>query len=82
MISYEKARSIIINEARIRGCKTEIITLQNAVGSVCVSKVRAPITIQPFDNSAMDGFALKYGSVSTLKKSMEIAAGDPVPDVE
>lgn len=48
--------------------------------------VKAPLSIQPFDNSAMDGFAIRIEDLKkatkdapvTLKKSGIIAAGDPV----
>ncbi|MDH5722585.1 MAG: molybdopterin molybdotransferase MoeA [Alphaproteobacteria bacterium] len=84
MISYDEARAIAKQVGQERGCKTEISALQDVVGRVCAESVKAPLDIQPFDNSAMDGYAVclrdfKSGG-ALLAKTGILAAGDPVPE--
>lgn len=82
MISYEDAKNIVIKAGQARGCKTETLAVQELVGRVCAKDIKAPINIQPFDNSAMDGFAVRLGDLEenggALKKAGLIAAGDGV----
>jgi molybdopterin molybdotransferase len=86
MISYNEAKAIVLEQTQRRKCKTEKISLEDAVGRVCAEKVLAPINVQPFDNSAMDGFAVRISDLepsgSILIKAGQIAAGDPIPDFE
>lgn len=88
MISFESAQKIIRERASKYRLDTEVIALHGAAGRVCAEEVLAPLTIQPFDNSAMDGFAVRIGDLEgasegtpvVLEKSGVIAAGDPVPE--
>lgn len=88
MISFETAQKTILERASAYRLDTEVIALHEAAGRVCAEELLAPLTIQPFDNSAMDGFAvcmcdLEGASEETpvfLEKSGVIAAGDPVPE--
>ncbi len=82
MITYGEAKSIVIAASGGFSLSTERVSISDALGRVCASEVNAPITIQPFDNSAMDGFALKYGGAGVLRKTLEVAAGDPATDIE
>ncbi len=86
MILYEEAKYIVMQAGADRDSKVETLALQDVVGRICAENIYAPIIIQPFDNSAMDGFALKYceksGGGNVLKKSMIIAAGDPASHIE
>lgn len=87
MISFETAQKIIRERASKYRLDTEVIALHGAAGRVCAEEVLAPLTIQPFDNSAMDGFAVRIGDLEAaseetpvvLEKSGVIAAGDLVP---
>lgn len=85
MISYQQAKTIILEAGQARGCKTEMIALQESVKRVCALNVVAPLDIQPFDNSAMDGFALRLENLAddggVLALSGLIAAGDAVPEI-
>lgn len=82
MISYEEAKKIVQNSGRRLGCKTEKVDLCKAVRRVCAENIRASLDIQPFDNSAMDGFAVRLSDLKdsggVLRKSGIVAAGDPV----
>lgn len=88
MISFETAQKIIRERASKHRLDTEVIALHEAAGRVCAEEVLAPLTIQPFDNSAMDGFAVRMCDLEgaseeapvVLEKSGVIAAGDPVPE--
>lgn len=88
MISFETAQKIIRERASKYRLDTEVIALHEAAGRVCAEDVLAPLTIQPFDNSAMDGFAVRMCDLVgagqdtpvVLEKSGVIAAGDPVPE--
>lgn len=88
MISFETAQRIIRERASTYRLDTEVIALHEAAGRVCAEEVLAPLTIQPFDNSAMDGFAVRMCDLEgaseeapvVLEKSGVIAAGDPVPE--
>ncbi len=84
MISYKKAKQIVQNAGQRYSCKTETINLRKAAGRVCAKNLRAPLDIQPFDNSAMDGFAVRLGDLKdgggVLRKCGIVAAGDSVPE--
>lgn len=59
MITYIQALQIIKDTASTMRPETERIALADAVGRVCAEDVAAGLDIQPFDNSAMDGFAVR-----------------------
>ncbi len=84
MISYKQAKEILLKAGEEHLLKTEELSLERCVGRVCVNDIFAPMDIQPFDNSAMDGFALRLEDLDenggTLIKSGLIAAGDKVLD--
>ncbi len=42
----------------------EVIPLESAPGRVCFEVVPAPISLPPFDNSAMDGYAVRTADVA------------------
>ncbi len=83
MISYEGAKAIVVDAGQARGCKTETIMTQKVMGRVCAADVLAPLDIQPFDNSAMDGFAVRLDDLNEdggiLTKSGMVAAGGSAP---
>ncbi|MGH1378735.1 MAG: molybdopterin molybdotransferase MoeA [Alphaproteobacteria bacterium] len=90
MITYDEAKSIVIEAGKAHDLSVVTVPTAKIVGHVCAKDVSAPISVQPFDNSAMDGFAVRYCDVScakegvpvTLDRILVIAAGDPVPDIE
>ena len=58
MINICQAREIILkNIFPVK--KSELIKIEPALGRVCVSEVKSRENIPPFNNSAMDGFAIK-----------------------
>lgn len=59
MISCEEAMSIILREAR--RLPAETCQSSNALGRILAVPVSSPAALPPFDNSAMDGYALAAG---------------------
>ncbi|WND01564.1 molybdopterin molybdotransferase MoeA [Temperatibacter marinus] len=78
MVSLQQALDTIGEQVR----QTEIIdvTVENSLGYVLAENVVSLINIPPFDNSAMDGFALKSSDVTEQRRPLKvlgiIAAGD------
>ena len=58
-ISLEEALQIVASRAAQHRLPVETVDLANAHGRVLAEEVRAPHPLPPFDNSAMDGFALR-----------------------
>ncbi len=59
MIPYARALQIIRDAMMSRKLATETVPLADAVGRVCAADLTAGLDIQPFDNAAMDGFAVR-----------------------
>jgi len=66
-IAYAEARAIIDRVARGRRLPAETLSLARAHGRVLAAEVDARVAVPGFDNSAMDGFALRHA---------DLAAGD------
>lgn len=58
-ISFDEAAGIIDRVAASRRLSTERIPLQRGLGRVLAEDLVAPIALPNFDNSAMDGFAVR-----------------------
>ncbi len=65
MIDYNLALKIIVDTARL--LPVETIQLEQAMGAVVATDQPSPAAVPPFDNSAMDGFAVR--SVDTADAS-------------
>jgi len=82
MISVYQAREIILKNI-LPLKKSELIKIESALGRVCALEVRSKENIPPFDNSAMDGFAIKAsdsheasrGNPKIFKVIEDVAAG-------
>lgn len=83
MISVERAKQIILKHSRPR--KTEAVSLMDSLGCIVAEKICVPLPLPHWDNSAMDGFALRsqdtQGSQNKnpacLKIRGVLKAGDP-----
>ncbi len=81
-ISVEQARERVLS--RCRRLEPESASMLEALGRVLAEDIRSDIDISPFDNSAMDGYAVRAVSVAdasrehpvTLSIVSYIAAGD------
>lgn len=60
MIGFGEARAIIAREGAASRLPVERLATSRAHGRVLAEDVIAPIDLPPFDNSAMDGFALRW----------------------
>ena len=68
MLEYEAAVARII--AQMPAVKPELIPVRHAHRRILASPVLAPIPLPPFDNSAMDGYAVR--AVDTLPDNCEL----------
>jgi molybdopterin molybdotransferase len=82
MIELEDAVGRILK--LVPGPAPEIVTLNEADGRVAAEPVLSPIDLPPFDNSAMDGYAVRAADVASanhsaparLRQSGRVAAGE------
>jgi molybdopterin molybdotransferase len=75
-LSFDDARAIIAAIAREQRLPSESLTLARAHGRVLAQDVVAPIALPPFDNSAMDGFALRHGDLAAMGDTMLHLVGE------
>ncbi|MEJ2617787.1 MAG: molybdopterin molybdotransferase MoeA, partial [Ignavibacteriaceae bacterium] len=77
MISYEDAQKILKEEFNSLPLKTEQIDLLNCTNRILAEDVYSDIDLPPFDNSAMDGIAIKFNNkINEWKIIGEIPAGN------
>jgi len=83
MLSVAEAQRIILG--RVRPCDPESVPLLEALGRVLAEDVFAQDDLPPFDNSAMDGYALRADDATGASRDApaalavvgDIAAGHP-----
>lgn len=73
MISIEEAINQVIKHTS--PLSTQMVDIMDAIGSVVADDIYSPISIPPFDQSAMDGYAVCHGS-DAFQLIDEIKAGD------
>jgi molybdopterin molybdotransferase len=78
-LAPEAARELVLAEVAPLG--SQAVRLEECLGRVTAAEVRSAISIQPFDNSAMDGYALRgadtQGDQPRLRLVGESRAGHP-----
>jgi molybdopterin molybdotransferase len=78
-LAPETARELVLREVVPLG--GEPVRLEECLGRVTAAEVRSAISIQPFDNSAMDGYALRAADTEAkeprLRLVSESRAGHP-----
>lgn len=78
MISVDAAKEQVLQH--VDSNKTELISIVKAMGYVLAHDIIAPIDLPNFDNSAMDGYGLKWQPVyegqTTFDIIKEVKAGD------
>jgi molybdopterin molybdotransferase len=78
-LAPEAARKLVLAEAVPLGGET--LPLEKCLGRVTAAEVNSPIAIQPFDNSSMDGYALRAADTEAdrprLRLVGESRAGRP-----
>ncbi len=82
MPSFEEARQIILEQVRLLG--VERVELQAALGRVLAEDMVAQWDMPLYDNSAMDGFAVRCGDCAVIGSTLRItgtaSAGGSIPD--
>jgi len=73
MICYEQAVEIVRRYGGDRHLNTEIVALEHVEGRICAEDLIAPMANQPFDNSAMDGFAVQAHELSAASNERPVA---------
>ncbi len=77
LMSYDKAIEIVLENTKEIG--SEKVALTQALGRVLAKDILSDIDVPMFDNSAMDGYAVKYedikASEAKLKVIGEVSAG-------
>lgn len=58
MISYAEALNVILQQGSRFTVESEKVPLNEICGRICAEDIKSPRANQPFDNSAMDGFAV------------------------
>jgi molybdopterin molybdotransferase len=85
MLTVEEASARIL--AEIRPLEAERVSLSDALGRVCAEDIAATVTMPPWSNSSMDGYAVRSADISPvlageqvkLKVVASIAAGGFAP---
>jgi molybdopterin molybdotransferase len=75
LISIDEARRRVIQAVRV--LETEDVALADALERVLARDVESPTNVPPFDNSAVDGFAVEAGPPAELQLIGESRAGHP-----
>ncbi|MEK7851403.1 MAG: molybdopterin molybdenumtransferase MoeA, partial [Deltaproteobacteria bacterium] len=66
MISVEEALSIILSQIKVMG--TERVDITSSLGRVIAEDIYARRDNPPWDNSAMDGYAVRFEDIKGATK--------------
>ena len=85
MLTVEEASARIL--AEIRPLDAESVALRDALGRVCAEDIEATVTMPPWSNSSMDGYAVRSKDISPvlsgqtvrLRVVATVAAGEFAP---
>lgn len=76
MIDYNEALEIIKSEFHKLKLQVEEVDIYESFNRIIAEDVIADVDLPPFDNSAMDGYAIKYSDRNEWKIIGEISAGN------
>lgn len=62
-IAFDEAKALVERAGAARKTASETVALPRAHGRIAAQDVAAAIPLPPFDNSAMDGFALRHADL-------------------
>lgn len=68
-LAFDEALAIVRSVATARMLGTERIPVRRAEGRILAEAITAPIALPPFDNSRMDGFALRHADLAGAGQS-------------
>jgi molybdopterin molybdotransferase len=77
LISIDEGRARVLDAVRPLGVEDAALT--EALDRVVARDIASPRDVPPFDNSAMDGFAVRAGPAAELEVVGESRAGRPSP---
>lgn len=69
MLTLDQARSKMLEQLPFP-TQTEYLNLQEAANRICAEDIISPINVPSFDNSAMDGYAVR---LSDLQQSLTLS---------
>ncbi len=76
MKPVEEALSFLLRQARpVKD--TETVTLQEGLGRILARSVRSQVDVPPWDNSAMDGYAVRYQDLVEFQQGLRITQRIP-----
>jgi len=75
MLTYDQALAQILGQ--IAPLPPVALPLAEALGCVLAEDVSAPADVPPFDNSSMDGFAVRAADLTTIPGSLPVAGDIP-----
>lgn len=76
MIAFNDALQLIKNEISILSLPIEEVDILDSVNRIFAEDVIADVDLPPFDNSAMDGYAVKFSKRNKWNIIGEISAGN------
>ena len=79
MLTLDQARTQMLEQLPFP-TETETLNLQQAANRICAEDVISPINVPSFDNSAMDGYAVRLADLQqslTLSITGKSFAGNP-----
>lgn len=71
-IDYVQARAILATVANANRLSPETVGLGQAEGRILASNLLAPMDLPGFDNSAMDGFAVRHADLAAAGQSLQL----------
>ncbi|MEJ2425165.1 MAG: molybdopterin molybdotransferase MoeA [Candidatus Thiodiazotropha sp.] len=76
MKPVEEALSFLLQQAR-PVTDTETVALQEGLGRILARSVRSQVDVPPWDNSAMDGYAVRYQDLVEFQQGLRITQRIP-----
>jgi molybdopterin molybdotransferase len=70
VLSVSEAAGSILSD--IRPCAVERVSLLDSLGRVLATSIAAPLTLPPWDNAAMDGYAVRAEDVTTATRESPV----------
>ncbi len=70
MLSVSEAATSILSD--IRPCAVERVSLLDSLGRVLATSIAAPLTLPPWDNAAMDGYAVRAEDVTRASQESPV----------
>lgn len=87
MLTVEQYLAMVLGLAQGRVPPVEDVPVSAALGRVLAAAVNARVAVPPFDNSAMDGFAVRADDLVTVPVRLRVtgesaATSGPIPSVQ